>query len=361
MNEIQEVANDRMVPMTSYAMGVSEIIDQVNLIQNVMKSVMRDNEHYGVIPGTGKKPSLLKSGAEKLTMTFRMAPRYEITINDMGRGHREYEVVCHLDSLVTGKFLGSGVGNCSTMETKYRYRTGPTESTGKPVPKEYWNLRDKAPDKAKALLGGPGFVTKKFDGKWEIAQQGERVEHDNPADYYNTVKKMGKKRAFVDAVLTVTAASDIFTQDVEDLPAAVPEEPLNDGQEHRHADRAPKPVSEHTDKFFDLCEAHGVAKDDLDVMPKVMEYVKLCAGTKRTTEQIMAAAVTRFEEFWKSFQKFFHETKQSEESTPPTAPGSSVEVSCPDRDGEGVTIEYCETKCQSRSGCPAHDMEKDYS
>lgn len=45
-----------------------------------------------------------------------------------------------------------------------------------------------------------------------------RVEHDNPADYYNTCLKMGKKRAFVDALLTCTAASDIFTQDIEDEP-----------------------------------------------------------------------------------------------------------------------------------------------
>jgi hypothetical protein len=45
------------------------------------------------------------------------------------------------------------------------------------------------------------------------------VEHDNPADYYNTVLKIGKKRAQVDGILTVTAASDIFTQDIEDDPS----------------------------------------------------------------------------------------------------------------------------------------------
>jgi hypothetical protein len=32
------------------------------------------------------------------------------------------------------------------------------------------------------------------------------------------VLKMAKKRAHVDAVLTATVASDIFTQDVEDMP-----------------------------------------------------------------------------------------------------------------------------------------------
>jgi len=74
-----------------------------------------------------------------------------------------------------------------------------------------------------SLIGGKGFVTKKNDeGKWEIAIQGASVEHDNPADYYNTVLKMAKKRAHVDAILTATAASDIFTQDVEDMPEVIP-------------------------------------------------------------------------------------------------------------------------------------------
>ncbi len=46
-----------------------------------------------------------------------------------------------------------------------------------------------------------------------------KLENDNPADDYNTVLKMAKKRALVDAVLTATAASDIFTQDLEDITA----------------------------------------------------------------------------------------------------------------------------------------------
>jgi hypothetical protein len=43
------------------------------------------------------------------------------------------------------------------------------------------------------------------------------LEHDNPADQYNTVRKMAKKRALVDAVITATNASCIFTQDIEDM------------------------------------------------------------------------------------------------------------------------------------------------
>lgn len=51
----------------------------------------------------------------------------------------------------------------------------------------------------------------------------DSVEHDNPADYYNTVIKIAKKRAFVDAILTTTAASDIFAEDVEETEEISPE------------------------------------------------------------------------------------------------------------------------------------------
>lgn len=207
------------LPMTAGDMRA-----QVNLVQEVMKAVMRDGEHYGKVPGCGDKPTLLQPGAQKLVMTFRLVPDAEITIVPMERGHRE--VRCKVSMYARGMngedrgpLLGIGIGTCSTMEGKYRYRTGPVEFTDKPVPREYWDLRSKDPAKAKAMLGGAGFVAKKDDsGMWMIATQGEKVEHDNPADYYNTVEKMSFKRALVSATLNVTAASDIFTQDIEDMP-----------------------------------------------------------------------------------------------------------------------------------------------
>lgn len=185
----------------------AQILDQVNLIQQVMRAVMRDGEHYGKIPGCGDKPTLLKPGAEKLAMTFRLRPEFAVEVIDLPRGHREVRVVCTLRT-ANGSILGQGVGSCSTMESKYRYRS---ESTGREVPKSYWAARD-----AK-LLGGPEFSAKKFDGRWVIVH---RVESADLADAYNTVLKMSKKRALVDAVITATAASDIFTQDVEDFREA---------------------------------------------------------------------------------------------------------------------------------------------
>lgn len=211
-----------VVNFEDYAMGVDAVVRQVNVIQDVMHRVMKPKEHYDTIPGTNK-PSLLKPGAEKLNLVFRLRPEYQITKTDMGGGHREYEVLCTLYHIPTGQSVGQGVGSATTMEGKYRYRGGEKEGTGRPVPKEYWNLKGEGKTaEAQALIGGRGFSAGKIEGKWEICSIGEKVEHDNPADYYNTILKMAKKRAHVDAILTATAASDIFTQDVEDMAEVLP-------------------------------------------------------------------------------------------------------------------------------------------
>ena len=218
--------DDKLVTLAvdpaSSAMTVQQVLGQVALIQQIMGTAMKDGEHFGRIPGCGDKPTLLKPGAEKLCLTFRLAPTYDVDERNLDRAHREYRVQCTLSSILTGSFLGQGVGTCSTMEGKFRFRQGSAEPTDKPVPRAYWDLRGEDPAKAQGLIGGKGFTVKKVDGKgWMIAKGGEKVENDNPADYYNTVLKMAKKRALVDAVLTATAASDIFTQDLEDISANI--------------------------------------------------------------------------------------------------------------------------------------------
>lgn len=202
-------------------MGVKDLLNQLTLIQQVMKNVMQDGQHYGKVPGCGDKPALFKPGAEKLCFVFRLAPSFETIERELPNGHREYRVKCRLETIGGKVFVGEGEGICSTMEGKYRFRTGPKKLTGRPVPKEYWDVRESNPSKAQQLLGGPGYGTGKngISGQWEIVEVGERAEHDNPADYFNTVVKMAQKRAFVAVTLTATAASDCFTQDLDELDA----------------------------------------------------------------------------------------------------------------------------------------------
>lgn len=183
-----------------------EIMRHVKVIDDVLKKVMKEGTHYGTIPGTGNKPALLKPGAEKICLAFRLTPRLQVTERDLGSSHREYTVKCELLT-PNGAVAGEGIGVCSTMEGKYRFRWEPLRA----VPSEYWDNRNPA------LLGDEDHLsTRKVDGKWAVCQ---RVEHDNPADYYNTCAKMAKKRAHVDATITTTGCSDIFEQGEDDIPA----------------------------------------------------------------------------------------------------------------------------------------------
>src|SRR5580765_8222062 len=108
-------------PLDSKPLTASDIKAQVTLIQQVMEAVMQEGFHYGVIPGT-QKPTLLKPGAEKLIVTFRLAPMLSIERIELADGHREYQVKCTLVHIPTGRVFGEGIGSCSTREAKYRYR-----------------------------------------------------------------------------------------------------------------------------------------------------------------------------------------------------------------------------------------------
>jgi hypothetical protein len=106
--------------------------------------------------------------------------------------------------------LGVGVGECSSDEEKYRWRRAVNQAE--------WNETAEDRRRKKWKRGGRS-------GDYQEIQV-----RTNPADIANTVLKMSKKRAMVDGVLTVTAASDIFSQDLEDIEEPAPE-PM----------RAPKP------------------------------------------------------------------------------------------------------------------------
>lgn len=260
---------DMNLPMTE-----QQIQEQVQLIQRVMKKVMKADVHYGTIPGCGDKPALLKPGAEKICLTFRLAAKFQVEHTDFPGGHREYSVRCTLVA-PNGVEVGEGIGVCSTMENKYRYRW---DNTGQQVPSEYWETRD--PD----LLGGPQFAARKVGGTWLIFQ---KIDHDNPADYYNTCAKMAKKRAHVDATLTTTAASDIFEQDIDEMVEngvmpneadAVPRGKPRVDQPQRKSNVVSGAVTEGQRKLlFARCKAANVdvallckefGADDLDHFPK---------------------------------------------------------------------------------------------
>lgn len=219
---------------------------RVNAVQHIYREIMQEGKEgggdYGIIPGCGKKPSLLKAGAEKLIMAFRLSAKIsDVTEINLPGGHREYRVLTSLYA-PDGSHIADGTGMCSSMESKYRYRGGLRESTGQPVPAEYWNLKKAGKiGEALAAIGGEGFGVMKDGPDWVICKHGEKMENPDPADQFNTILKMAKKRSLIDAVLTGTGASDIFTQDIEDMNIGAAAQPATGKPEVRQPEAKTPP------------------------------------------------------------------------------------------------------------------------
>lgn len=192
--------------------SAASIRAHVNLIQEVMQAVMKEGTHYGKIPGT-PKPSLWKPGAEVLAATFHIAPSYRV--EDLsGTDFIRYRVVCIGTHHGTGTVMGEGLGECSSMEEKYKWRRAVNTKEFNATPEDRRRIKY---------------------GKDYEAQQ-VRAEC---ADQANTILKMSCKRAQVAMTLNVVAASDIFTQDIEDLP-----EEMRPESEERAPVKRPQPKAQ---------------------------------------------------------------------------------------------------------------------
>jgi len=200
----------------------AELVARVQRVREVMRDLMEENVHYGRVPGT-PKPSLWKPGAELLLMTFRIGPRLDVT--DLSTWDEiRYRIKVTGIAQTSGESLAEGIGEASTNEEKYRWRGA--------VHDKEWAATPADRRRIKYLR----------DGK-EIHQV-----RTSPADLANTVLLMAVKRGTLNMTRVVTACSDIFDQDLEDLPddlrQAAPARPAFTTEATRIADQyAPPPVS----------------------------------------------------------------------------------------------------------------------
>ena len=159
-------------------MNVEEAKERLLILEEFVKSMMIQGQDYGLIPGCNK-PSLFKPGAEKLCDVFGFSKKVEI-INRYENWEKpfvHYEVKVILTDKKTGQMEAEGIGSCNSMEKKYA--------------------------------------------------------NQNTYNICNTLIKIAKKRALIDAILSATNSSGIFTQDIEDLDLAGQRnraEPVTDNQ-----------------------------------------------------------------------------------------------------------------------------------
>lgn len=174
---------------------VAELKQQIAIIHQAMTELMKNETHYGLVPGCGKKQVLLKPGAELIMTLFRFGS--ELTVEEFSDGFDvRYRVTARGFHIPTGNTIGYGIGEASTSEKKYKWRAAVCHE-------EY----EATPETRRQIA-----YLKDYSGKIVPTEQ----VRQNPADILNTVLKMAKKRAQVDLCLTATACSDIFVQDIDD-------------------------------------------------------------------------------------------------------------------------------------------------
>ncbi|MEK5037325.1 hypothetical protein [Sporosarcina sp. FSL K6-3457] len=173
MNREQQQSKRKVEPFNSYPSTQSSLpnlvvtpsdakrrIDDLNVF--VQNSMVKGID-YGMISGFSK-PTLLKPGAEKLCDAFGFSKTVDVVnrIEQWEVGVFAYEVKMTLTRKDNGIIEAEGLGSCNSKEAAYR--------------------------------------------------------HQDAFTIVNTVLKMAKKRALIDAILSATRASGLFTQDIEDFP-----------------------------------------------------------------------------------------------------------------------------------------------
>lgn len=252
--------------------SISTVLQHRELVTAVMEQVMQENIHYGPGYPGDKKLNLLKPGADALGVAFQLVPEFELTSRDFDGMHREYQVTCKIRAR-NGNVVAHGVGTCSTLESKYRYRFGkrkcPTcqaetiikTKTGR-NPGGYWCVPDK---------GGCGA---NFDpGCPEIENQDTgKVLNPDPADQWNTCLKIAKKRAYVDGMITATGVSDKFTQDAEE---AQHEAPKAEGTKASEAIGEWTPIFKLTDAQKEAAKAQGWKTEERTAKSSGRKYISV--------------------------------------------------------------------------------------
>lgn len=244
-------------------MSIAEAQERLHQFQGFVKAVMVEGVDFGKIPGV-EKPTLLKPGAEKLAEIYGLSIEVDVAerIENWEGGFFHYEVRCHLRSKRTGQIMATGIGSCNTKEKRYSDR---------------WAFERDIPDGVeKATLKRRTGTSKAGKPYTEYL-----VPNADVFTLVNTVLKMAKKRAMIDAVLSATRSSGIFTQDVEDWV---------ESEIVRHE---PTPVVETATMAgeSDIVQAPLPSQSLTCANPdcgKIIEGITLKDGTKLTNEEFTA-------------------------------------------------------------------------
>ena len=207
-----------------FAITLQEAEQRIQMLQEFVKRYMMPSQDYGMIPGC-QKPSLFKPGAEKLTDIFGLSKHVEVLdkVEDWEKPFLHYQVKVTLVNKRSGYVEAEGIGSANSKENKFARQD-----------------------------------------TYTIA---------------NTLLKMAKKRALIDAVLSATRSSGIFSQDLEDLKAEPQEQRSNPihtaskqpvpAQKKSPQDSNDKATGEQLQRIYTLAEELSLSPQKAKMMMKI--------------------------------------------------------------------------------------------
>lgn len=186
-NEVIEIPTERTTALALTRDAVEQLKQHRALLMEYVKSQLRDEVDYGVVPGTDK-PTLYKPGGEKLRALFSLQTETVMADKEIDRPGN-FAMFTYRTSIRDkyGNLLATCEGSCNSQEKKYRER-------------KVWE-----------------WVTmRRQDGSTYRDRVLKGTEATPVCDVLNTLQKMAQKRAFVGAIILATGASDFFNQDIDD-------------------------------------------------------------------------------------------------------------------------------------------------
>jgi len=217
-------------------------LEAIKLFQAVVQKLLESDLDFGIIPGTGKKPTLLKPGAEKIAKLLNCHDDYE-EIDSVERWDDkdpffQYKFKCTFRDIATGLKISSGVGSCNSKEARYRYRWVPVWD----LTETQKAMKEQVPKKQRGA--------KKY---WFY-----RFENDDIFSQVNTIMKQASKRSLIAAALSAGRLSNIFSQDLEDTPVAKePEEQVSE------------PITK--EQIHTIAKLENMLVDKYNLMPEIMQ------------------------------------------------------------------------------------------
>lgn len=246
--------------MTSKALTVTEqrvarIKAEIQLSDALVEQVLEAGIDYGLHPGT-RSQALKDPGANTIINAFNCYPKAEVLYREVSEGKISYVIDVALISRDDGLAKSTGCGAASTMETKYGYRWVTD-------PEEFGHSRETLKKRAR----GDQETYKIINPEW--------------SELENTILKMARKRAEVDAAMALPGVSRFLAR-------------LNSGRQP--AGRAAPPAGDWA-AFWSSARAMGLNNEQVHQILDV-ESMKEWTARGKTLDDAIRQMSARFGKLW---------------------------------------------------------------